>query len=225
MHTTFAVTPARARHAPVRATARRGRYSGVSRGGLDPRSCRQARHVVHSASPALSGDDDASAAEPAEPSSAPDKAPEKKGILQSIKKFFIGDKLDKERLAALGMGAFASYGTISNLTYGICMTTAWISFVRATGLSPLAPGQWKGFLVYYATLFTIQNIIRPLRFSLAIALAPLFDRAIDGIGKRLGITKKWAFGVMIFLIGAGTTVSLGSALYLLGGFPPIAPSA
>lgn len=34
-----------------------------------------------------------------------------KGILGRIKYFFLGDKLDKDKLAQLGMGAFASYGT------------------------------------------------------------------------------------------------------------------
>jgi hypothetical protein len=32
------------------------------------------------------------------------------------------EKLDKERLKALGMGAFASYGVISNLNYGTALT-------------------------------------------------------------------------------------------------------
>jgi hypothetical protein len=58
--------------------------------------------------------------------------------------------MDKERLASLGMGAFASYGAISNITYCTCLTIAWIAFVKATGKSPLAPGEWKGFLAYYA---------------------------------------------------------------------------
>lgn len=33
-----------------------------------------------------------------------------------------GEKLDKERLKALGMGAFASYGVISNVNYGTALT-------------------------------------------------------------------------------------------------------
>lgn len=35
---------------------------------------------------------------------------------------FCREKLDKERLKALGMGAFASYGVISNLNYGTALT-------------------------------------------------------------------------------------------------------
>lgn len=67
-----------------------------------------------------------------------------KGPLQRLKEFFVGDGLTKEKLASLGAGAFASYAVISNVTYGICVSVAWIAFVKQTGLSPLEPGQWKG---------------------------------------------------------------------------------
>lgn len=39
---------------------------------------------------------------------------------QKVKRFFGGDKLDRQRLAALGLGAVASYGFVSNVTYGEC---------------------------------------------------------------------------------------------------------
>ncbi len=38
--------------------------------------------------------------------------------LGHVKRFFFGDKLDKERMKQLGMGAVASYGFVSNVTYG-----------------------------------------------------------------------------------------------------------
>jgi hypothetical protein len=61
-----------------------------------------------------------------------------------------GDGLDKERLKALGMGAFASYGVISNLNYGTALGMAWLAYVKKTGLAPTAPGQWPSFLAFYA---------------------------------------------------------------------------
>lgn len=61
-----------------------------------------------------------------------------------------GDKLDKERIKALGMGAFASYGFISNLNYGSALGMAWLAFVKRYGVSPMAPGQWPAFLAFYA---------------------------------------------------------------------------
>ena len=41
-------------------------------------------------------------------------------------------------------------------------------------------GQWQRFLAFYAGFFTVQNFVRPLRFSVALAMAPLFDRFIAG---------------------------------------------
>ena len=53
-------------------------------------------------------------------------------------------------LWSAGLGAVASYGTVSNITYGGGLAVSWIAFVKQTGLSPLMPGQWKNFLAFYA---------------------------------------------------------------------------
>lgn len=52
---------------------------------------------------------------------------------QRIKQIFGGDKLDRKRLQALGLGAVASYGFVSNATYGTGLSISWITFVRQTG--------------------------------------------------------------------------------------------
>jgi hypothetical protein len=70
-----------------------------------------------------------------------------------------------------------------------------------------------------AGLWTVQNFARPLRFSLAIALAPLFDRAICWVAERTRLDKKLAFGLVLGAIAATTITCLGAALVLLGGFP------
>lgn len=54
-------------------------------------------------------------------------------IMQRIKQFFGGDKVDMQRLKALGLGAVASYGCVSNVTYGTGLSISWITFVRRTG--------------------------------------------------------------------------------------------
>ena len=56
-----------------------------------------------------------------------------KGVVQRFKNFFGGDKLDMQRLKALGLGAVASYGCVSNATYGTGLAISWITFVRQTG--------------------------------------------------------------------------------------------
>lgn len=141
------------------------------------------------------------------------------GFLSKVRSFFTSQRVDRERLAALGMGAFAAYGVVSNATYGVCLAAAWLAFVKQTGKSPLAPGQWPGFLAFYAGLWTMQNFVRPLRFTLAVAMAPAFDNIINIIGSRLEIGKRYAFGVLLLIIAIVTSTCLFGALYLLGGFP------
>lgn len=69
----------------------------------------------------------------------------------------------------------------------------------------------------------MQNFARPLRISLALAMAPAFDRAITRIGTTLGIEKRWAFGLFLLCMGTTTATIMFGSLYLLGGFPkPVA---
>lgn len=69
---------------------------------------------------------------------------------ESFQGLFKGQQLDRERLAALGFGAFAAYGVISNVNAGVLITIAWLSVVKSTGQMPLAPGNWPPFLAIYA---------------------------------------------------------------------------
>jgi hypothetical protein len=39
--------------------------------------------------------------------------------------------------------------------------------------------------------WAVQNFVRPLRISLALALAPTFDKAITRLGEKLNIPKGW----------------------------------
>ena len=51
-----------------------------------------------------------------------------------------GGKMDKQRLAALGMGAFASYGVISNVNYGTALAISWLVSRPGGGvLGPCGP--------------------------------------------------------------------------------------
>jgi hypothetical protein len=42
-----------------------------------------------------------------------------------------------------------------------------------------------------AGFWAVQNFVRPLRISLALALAPAFDKAITQLGEKLSIPKGW----------------------------------
>ncbi|GBF94267.1 hypothetical protein Rsub_06537 [Raphidocelis subcapitata] len=129
-----------------------------------------------------------------------------------VKRFFVGDGLDKERLKALGMGAFASYGFISNLNYGTALTVSWLAFKKKFGVSPLSEGQWPAFLAFYG------GEGRPLRLSAAIALAPAFDRGITAISEKLRVSKAAAFGIYLGCMAVVTSSCLFGALFLFGGF-------
>jgi hypothetical protein len=72
-----------------------------------------------------------------------------------------------------------------------------------------------------AGLWTMQNFVRPLRFSLALALAPFFDRAITWLAAKTKLDKKVAFGILLVGIALTTLTCLGTALVALGGFPPV----
>jgi hypothetical protein len=69
-------------------------------------------------------------------------------------------------------------------------------------------------------LWAVQNFARPLRFSLALALAPVFDRAICWAAGRTGLDKRFAFGLVLGAMAVTTVSCLGAALVVLGGFPP-----
>jgi hypothetical protein len=69
-----------------------------------------------------------------------------------LKQFFGGTKLDKAKLAALGTRALLAYGFVSNVNAVTLLIISWVSFAKSTGLSPLAPGQWKAYLLAYTAL-------------------------------------------------------------------------
>ena len=176
--------------------------------------------------------------------------------------------------ALTGLGAVASYGAISNVTYGGGLAIAWIAFVRQFAKSPLMAGQWKAFLAFYAGdsiasicscthvrmpgssigvscslgglqlswayarlvfhaashhtrlmkvdelcagFWTIQNFVRPLRFSLALALAPVFERFLSTISRSTKLSKRNAFGIYLFILGSVTSTLVFGSIYIFAG--------
>lgn len=120
--------------------------------------------------------------------------------------------ITKESLAKLGLNVLLAYGFVSNVSYITCIILAWIGHGKAFGLSPLAPGQWKAFLLIYSGFFAANNVLRPLRFSLSLALSPAFDAMIHSIHTQLGIRKRYATGLLVFLVNV-----MGSIGYLTVG--------
>ena len=118
----------------------------------------------------------------------------------------------KERMSKLGLYALLSYGFVSNVSYITCLIISWVAHGKRSGLSPLAPNQWKAFMVIYAGLWAANNILRPLRFSLAIALSPAFERLIDIVHAKTGFKRPTCTGIVVFLVNV-----CGTFTYLFGG--------
>lgn len=78
--------------------------------------------------------------------------------------------------------------------------------------------------LFGCSMWAIQNFARPLRLSLAIALAPFFDRLIGRMSEATGLQKRWAFGALLAGMAVVTTTCLFGTIWALGGFPP-APAA
>jgi hypothetical protein len=72
-------------------------------------------------------------------------------------------------------------------------------FIFQTGLSPLAPGQWKSLLAAYGGLYVFITLIRPLRVALAVALTKNTEECLEQTQKRLGCSRATAIGLQISL--------------------------
>jgi hypothetical protein len=66
-----------------------------------------------------------------------------------------------------------------------------------TGLSPLAPGQWKALLAAYGTLYVFICILRPIRIALAIAASRKMEDFLLYLQTNLGYARHTAIGVAI----------------------------
>lgn len=96
-----------------------------------------------------------------------------------------------------------------------------------TGKSPLAPGQWKPFLGVYAGFWVFNNVIRPLRLGLSIAVAPWLDKLVLFFQNRLKISKALAITVAVIVVNVvGTTLLMAGGISLaalLAGVPIFPP--
>lgn len=119
---------------------------------------------------------------------------------------------DKTKLAKLGMYALLSYGCVSNFSYVTTVICAWVIHGKASGMSPLAAGQWKQFFAIYTGLWAANNFLRPVRFSIAVFLAPTFDKLIGVLEHKFRLSKNASTALCVFLVNICGTFS-----YLFGG--------
>ena len=107
--------------------------------------------------------------------------------------------------------------------------TSWFGFSKKTGLSPLAPGQWKGFLAVYAGFYVFNNFIRPMRLAASVAVSPYFDRVVNTIQRKTKLSRGLSIGIVVFLANVcGTTSLMSLGIYiasLAAGIPVFPPKA
>ena len=65
--------------------------------------------------------------------------------------------------------------------------------------------------------WTIQNFVRPLRFSVALAMAPLFEKGISAISRATGFSRRNAFGVYLFILGSVTSILVFGSIFVFAG--------
>ena len=77
--------------------------------------------------------------------------------------------------------------------------------------------RWHNAVFSCAGFWTLQNFVRPLRFSLAIALAPVFERFLNTISRATGLSKPRAFGVYLFILGTVTSTLVFGSIFVFCG--------
>lgn len=143
------------------------------------------------------------------------------GFIQNVKNSFRRDKEDdgltfRQRMAKMGLSVVLSYGWVSNMSYCISLSIAWFIFSKQTGLSPLAPGQWKKFLAVYGGFYIFNNIVRPVRFAASVAVSPYFDRLVLKVQDKLNFRKKGtAIALTVLVVNVFGTTGLMCALVSL----------
>lgn len=130
----------------------------------------------------------------------------------------------RQRLAKMGLATILSYGFVSNMSYAVTVSCAWYIHNVKHQLSPLAPGQYKPFLLIYSGFWIFNNVVRPIRLGVSLAVvAPQCDKILNYIQMQYRVSRTVAIAVTVFLanvVGTISAMSLGIVLAsILSGVP------
>jgi hypothetical protein len=132
----------------------------------------------------------------------------------------------KTHLVKNGLAAILTYFMTGNIVNVSCLSFAWYGFSKQTGMSPMFPGQWKSFMPVAAGVMAAEFFLKPLQLAVSLGLAPLMDRALSWLRRKLRGSKAMAIGVVV---SAALISSLGffaggiSLASYLAGVPIFAP--
>jgi len=131
-------------------------------------------------------------------------------------------KFDKQAIIGLGFDFGLTYNFISNINGSITLSVAWYIASMKTGLSPLAPGNWRALLAAYASMYVIVCFLRPVRIALALGATHRMERFLQYMQQRIGCKRPIAIfvtGVLGFVLWA-TCAAIGVTLAsTLAGVP------
>jgi hypothetical protein len=100
--------------------------------------------------------------------------------------------IDPSRISRLGVAFALSYSIISNINGSISLSVAWYMSCAQTGLSPLAPGQWKSLLKAYGTIYAFLQFLRPFRVAAAVAMSKLSAEFLKQTQFKLDCSRGFA---------------------------------
>ena len=136
--------------------------------------------------------------------------------------------IDHDQISSLGVGFALTYSILSNINGSITLAVSWYMTCQRTGLSPLAPGQWKALLASYGSLFALLQILKPFRVALAIARSKLSKEFLTqtedyfGCSRGVAIALQYCLGWIVWMFLAALGISLAS---LMTGTPIFVPSS
>lgn len=139
-------------------------------------------------------------------------------VMKAWQKIRNAMKFDRKAIAKLGVDFGLTYNMISNINGSFTLSTAWYIASMKTGLSPLAPGQWKSLLAAYASLYVVAALMRPIRIAVALGATHKMEHFLQYMQKRIGCTRPsaigivFSFGVVLWLSCCAAGVTLASTL-------------
>ena len=135
-----------------------------------------------------------------------------KKIYEAISNLFGG----MENAKKMGVSFALSYSLLSQINGSVTLSVAWYMACRSTGMSPLAPGQWKTLLKAYGTLYAIIQLLRPFRVAGAVAMSKMSAELLKITEEKLDCSRKVAIvlqyimGWMAWLVLASTGIAAAS---------------
>jgi len=128
--------------------------------------------------------------------------------------------IDSAKISSLGIGFALSYAIISVINGSLSLSMAWYLASKRTGLSPLAPGQWKSLLAAYVSLYAAIQLLKPLRIAAAVATSKLSNDFLDSTQAKLNCSRVHAIAFQYSLgwiawVGL-TTLGVSCASFLTG---------